>query len=98
MSDLLESPSGAPILLDLQGTMTGASIAAASTGVFTMNVLGAKTGAIVSGSPTTAIQAGLVIGGFRVVALGVISVQIGNVTAGPIVPSNYVFDLAVFNP
>jgi hypothetical protein len=86
MSDLLESPSGAPILLDLQGTMTGASIAAASTG------------AIVSGSPTTAIQAGLVIGGFRVVALGVISVQIGNVTAGPIVPSNYVFDLAVFNP
>lgn len=98
MADVLESPSGAVIGLDKTGTMTGASIAAASTGVFTMTVTGARVGAVVTGSPTTALQAGLVLGGFRVTAADTVSVQIGNVTAGAIVPSNYVFDLMVVNP
>lgn len=98
MADVLESPSGAVIGLDRQASIVGASIPAASTSGFTLAVPGARLGAMVIGSPIQSLQAGLVIGGFRVSAADQVTVTIGNVTAGPIVPTNYTFDLLVLNP
>jgi hypothetical protein len=90
-----KSPSGRVTSIYSSQTISPASLAALATIENTVTVAGAAVGDVVSASPRTGLQSGLVLGWCRVSAANTVKVAIGNMTAGALVPTSQVWDIRI---